>query len=55
MKLINEVHPETREILLNVMASYRKGEISDEERDEIIRSCFRAEEERKFQERSDLK
>ncbi len=55
MKLIDEVHPETHEILENLIEAVRNGEITIEQRNEIVKSCFRAEVERKFlQDRKDI-
>jgi len=45
-KLINEVHPETREILINLRADYNAGKITTEQYNDVVRSCFRAEAER---------
>lgn len=46
--LIKEVHPETHEILTNARAALDKSEITREEYEEIVKSCFLAEAEWKI-------
>lgn len=47
MKLIHKVHDETHEILCNARAALDAGEITQEDYNEIVRSCFAAEVERR--------
>ena len=47
MKLIHKVHDETHEILCNARAALKAGEITQEDYNEIVRSCFAAEVERR--------
>ena len=42
-KIINEVHPETREILLNARAAHETGKITDEQYNDVVKQCFRVE------------
>ena len=49
MKLIKSVHPETREILNNARTARDNEEITNEQYNEIVRSCFRAEVEAEYQ------
>jgi len=46
MNLLKHAHPETHEILNNARLAYRAGEITQEQFNEIVLSCFRAEAER---------
>jgi len=43
MQLIKPVHPETHEILNNLQAAYQAGEVTTEQRNDVVLSCFRAE------------
>lgn len=43
MNLLTKAHPETHEILNNARASWLAGEITTEQYNEIVLSCFRAE------------
>ena len=45
-KLITPVHTETHEILANARAAWQVGEITNEDYNQIILSCFKAEAER---------
>lgn len=46
--IIQEVHPETAEILDNARAAHKAHEITDEQYNEVVRHCFRTEEEYKL-------
>ena len=48
MKLIYEVHPETREILLNARDAHQARQITDTQYNDVVRNCFRFEEEYKL-------
>lgn len=43
MILIKPVHTETHQILNNLQAAYQAGEVTTEQRNDIVLSCFRAE------------
>jgi hypothetical protein len=46
--LLNTCHPETHEILNNARAAYQSGEISKEDYNDVVLTCFRAEQEWKL-------
>lgn len=48
MNLLTKAHPETHEILNNARAAYINHEITKEQYNEIVMSCFRAEVERQY-------
>lgn len=48
MNLLTHASQETHEILCNARAAKESGEITQEEHEEIVRSCFRAEVERQI-------
>jgi len=48
MNLLHKAHPETHEILANARTAYHAGEITQEQFNEIVLSCFRAEAERQM-------
>lgn len=43
MNLLKKAHPETHEILNNVRVAYQAGEITREQYNDVVMSCFRAE------------
>lgn len=48
MKLLNKAHPETHEILNNARVAWLAGEITKEQYNDVVLSCFRAEAERQM-------
>lgn len=45
-KTITKAHPETREILINARKAWENKEITQEQYNQIVLSCFKAEQER---------